>query len=90
MKVRLLVLIVATLAVAITAATSVPKPPLRLTPAMEETLRAVIEEQLEQHPEMKFNVTRLREIEERTKGKDGTNDDTVRCFSNYILQVVHL
>ena len=90
MKVRLLVLIVATLAVAITAATSVPKPPLRLTPAMEETLRAVIEEQLEQHPEMKFNVTRLREIEEGTKGKDGTNDDTVRCFSNYILQVVHL
>ena len=92
MKVRLVVFVAATLAVAITAATSVPKPkpPLRLTPAMEETLRAVIEEQLEQHPEMKFNATRLREIEERTKGKDGTNDDTVRCFSNYILQVVHL
>jgi len=64
------------LALTVTAVMSAPQAPLRLTPAMEETLRAVIEEQLALHPEMKFNVTRLREIEENTRGKDGTNDDT--------------
>lgn len=82
MKVRLVVFVAATLAVAITAAMSAHKPPLQLTPAMEATLRAVIEEQLAQHPEMKFNVTRLRETEERASWKDGTNDDTVRCYTN--------
>ena len=79
MKKRLLPVVVVTLAVA--SAMRAPKIPLQLTPAMEEALKAMIEGKLEQHPDMKFNVTRLREIEERTKGIDGTNDDTVRCFS---------
>ena len=80
-KMRLSLLSFAILALTVTAAMSAPKAPLRLTPAMEETLKALIEEQLALHPEMKFNVTRLREIEENTRGKDGTNDDTVSCFS---------
>ena len=80
---RLKLLFLAILALTVTAVMSAPQAPLRLTPAMEETLKAVIEEQLALHPEMKFNVTRLREIEENTRGKDGTNDDTVsmRCFT---------
>ena len=82
-EMRLKLLLLAILSLTVTAALSASQAPLRLTPAMEETLKAVIEEQLALHPEMKFNVTRLREIEENTKGKDGTNDDTVRCFTNF-------
>lgn len=78
MKVKLEVFIAATLAVASTSAMSAHKPPLRLTPAMEATLKTVIEEQLAQHPEMKFNITQLKEIEGRAREQDGTNDDTVR------------
>ena len=80
-EMRLKPLFLAILALTVTAVMSAPQAPLRLTPAMEETLRAVIEEQLALHPEMKFNVTRLREIEENSRGKDGTNDDTVRCYT---------
>ena len=58
---------------AVAAASSSP----RLTPAMEQTIRAVIEAQLEKRPEMRFNATRLREIQERAGKADSTNDDTV-------------
>ena len=59
---------------AVTAASSSSP---RLTPAMEQTIRAVIEAQLEKRPEMRFNATRLREIRERAGKADSTNDDTV-------------
>ena len=49
----------------------------RLTPAMEETIRAVIEAQLQKRPEMRFNTTRIREIQERANKADSNNDDTV-------------
>ena len=61
------------LAIAFAAAMTTHKSPVQLPPAMEAKLRAVIEEQLEKHPEMKFNVTRLGEV----NMKDGTSDDTV-------------
>ena len=58
---------------AVAASSSSP----RLTPAMEATIRAVIEAQLEKRPEMRFNTTRLREIQDRAGKADSTNDDTV-------------
>ena len=60
-------------ATAVAVASSSP----RLTPAMEATIRAVIEAQLEKRPEMRFNTTRLREIQDRAGKADSTNDDTV-------------
>jgi len=59
-------------ATAVALASSSP----RLTPAMEATIRAVIEAQLEKRPEMRFNTTRLREIQDRAGKADSTNDDT--------------
>ena len=54
-----------------------PSSPPRLTPAMEATIRAAIEAHLEKRPEMRFNTTRLREIQGRADKADSTNDDTV-------------
>ena len=64
-------------AAASTAAAMKLAPSTRLPPAMEATLRAAIEGHLEKHPEMRFNRTRLRQIEEANANRDGTNDDTV-------------
>ena len=64
---------VLTMMAAVVASSSSP----RLTPAMEATIRAVIEAQFEKRPEMRFNTTRLREIQDRADKADSTNDDTV-------------
>ena len=59
-----------------TAATKVPSQPI-LTPPMEAAIRATFDAHLERRPEMRFNTTRLREIQERAQKADSTNDDTV-------------
>ena len=71
-----------TLAIVFAAAMTAHTSPVQLSPAMEATIRAVIEEQLEKHPEMKFNVTRLREMRDKVNMQNSTNDDTVCCLLN--------
>ena len=76
------------LAVAFAAALKTHKSPVQLPPAMEAKIRAVIEEHLENHPEMKFNVTQLSEV--KMDMKDGTSDDTVCFFISYLSNEKYL
>ena len=81
---KFLVLVVVAAALSTVTAMKLSPSATRLTPAMEAALRAAIEGHLEKHPEMRFNRTRLRQIEEANANRDGTNDDTV-SGSSYLI-----